>query len=88
MCEKSRQNLYGGNYVAVESASTTTAGGTLEGKLALQMITSDDLWRYTHEFLGPSKKEDDDDESDDDDEKDEEDEDAEGGGEEKETEGK
>ncbi len=33
--------------------------GTLEGNLAFQMITSDDLWRYTLEFLGLEKEEDD-----------------------------
>ena len=33
--------------------------GTLEGKHALQMIISDDLWRYTLEFLGPDKEEED-----------------------------
>jgi hypothetical protein len=40
--------------VAVSSAGTTPAGGTLEGKLAFQIITSDDMWRYTLEFLGPA----------------------------------
>ena len=58
--QRLRDDLYGGNYVAVSSAGTTPAGGTLEGKLAFQMITSDDLLRYTLEFLGPEKEEDDD----------------------------
>ena len=35
--------------------------GTLQGKLAFHIITSDDLWRYALEFLGPEKEEEDDD---------------------------
>ena len=57
--QRLRDDLYGDNYVAVESAGTTPAQGTLEGILAFQMITSDDLWRYTLEFLGPDKEEED-----------------------------
>ena len=64
--QRLRSDLYGGNYVAVSSAGTTPAEGSLEGKLAFQMITSDDLLRYTLEFLGPEKEEEDDGESDDD----------------------
>ena len=54
--QRLRSDLYGDNSVAVESVGTTPAGGTLEGKLAFQIITSDDLWRYTLEFLGPEKE--------------------------------
>ena len=35
--------------------------GTLQGKLAFHIITSDDQWRYALEFLGPENQEDDDD---------------------------
>jgi hypothetical protein len=46
-----RNELYGGKYVAVESNRTTPTGGIIEGKLAFQMIESDDLWRCIIEFL-------------------------------------
>ena len=35
------------DYEAAESKGTTPATGTLEGKLAFQLIASDDLWRGT-----------------------------------------
>ena len=75
--QRLRDDLYGGNYVPVESVGATPAGGTLEGKLAFQMITSDDLWRYTLEFLGPDKEEEEDEEEVDDDDGEEEDDDGE-----------
>ena len=68
-----RAEYYGDDYEAVESRGTTPATGTLEGKLAFQMIASDDLWRYTLEFLGPDEEEDDDEEEDGDEEEEEED---------------
>ncbi len=46
----------------------------LKGPLAFEMITSDDLWRYVLEFLGPEKEveyNNDDDDANDDDEHDE-----------------
>ena len=48
-----RLEYYGDDYEAVESRGTTPATGTLEGRLAFQMIACDDLWRYTLEFVGP-----------------------------------
>jgi hypothetical protein len=75
--QRLRDDLYGDKYVAVESAGTTPAGGALEGKLAFEMITSDDLWRYTLEFLGPEKEEDDDEEEVDDDDVEKDDDDVE-----------
>jgi hypothetical protein len=52
--QRLRADFYGNAYIAVSSAGTTPAEGTLEGALAFQIITSDDLWRYTLEFLGPA----------------------------------
>jgi hypothetical protein len=49
--QRLRDEYYGDDYITVESVGTTPAEGTLEGKLAFQMITSDDLWRYILEFV-------------------------------------
>ncbi len=51
-----RDEHYGKNYVAAESSGTTPTVKTLEGRLAFQMIESDDVWHYLIGFLGPEEE--------------------------------
>ena len=61
--QRLRDDLYGDNYVAVfRRRARRRPRGRSKGRRAFQMITSDDLLRYTLDFMGPSKEEEDDDE--------------------------